>query len=384
MHVWGDPDWNAVRQLQTCLRHPKAITGALMADHHVGYAMPIGGVIAYDNAISPSGVGYDIGCGNKAVRLVGAVTWNGGALEDIADEIQSSIAFGMGRTNAHDVPRQWSTPVSLPGHGWTTLRDHDAWNIPFVATLKDMARSQLGTVGSGNHYVDVFRDAKGSTWIGVHFGSRGLGHKIATHYIKAGGGRDGMYVDPVVLDLDTELGKEYLLAMELAGLYAYAGRDWVCEQVTKIIGGEIVEEIHNHHNYAWYENEAWIIRKGATPAYPGQRGFVGATMGEPSVILEGKEHAEADLALRSTIHGAGRVLSRKRAKQEITQEDMSEWVEGRSGVVLRGGGLDEAPQAYKRLGSVLEAHRHTVDVTDKLWPHIVVMAGKDTRDYYRD
>ena len=152
--------------------------------------------------------------------------------------------------------------------------------------------TQLGTVGSGNHYVDLMRDvADDSVWIGVHFGSRGLGHTSATRYLKAAGGKDGMNVPPAVIDEDSELGRRYIAAMELAGRYSYAGREWVIERVRKIIGGAVTDMVHNHHNYAWREKhggrELWVVRKGATPAFPGQRGFVGGSMGDDAVIIEG-------------------------------------------------------------------------------------------------
>ncbi len=155
-----------------------------------------------------------------------------------------------------------------------------------------MARDQLGTVGSGNHYVDLFEDEEGFVWIGVHFGSRGLGHKTATAFIKAAGGKDGIDVAPTVLHQDSELGRQYLAGMTLAGEYAYAGREWVVEKVRSIVGGEVLDTVHNHHNYAWRERhgerELWVVRKGATPAFPGQRGFVGGSMGDDAVILVGR------------------------------------------------------------------------------------------------
>ncbi len=135
--------------------------------------------------------------------------------------------------------------------------------------LKHLAENQLGTVGSGNHYVDIFEDEEGHIWVGVHFGSRGLGHKTATWFLEKGGAKDGMDVEPLVLSMDSDLGQQYEIAMTLAGKYAYAGRDWVCSKVAEIIGASIVEEVHNHHNYAWLEKhdgkQLWVVRKGATP-----------------------------------------------------------------------------------------------------------------------
>ena len=141
------------------------------------------------------------------------------------------------------------------------------------------------------------RDEDGFVWIGVHFGSRGLGHTSATRYLKAAGGKDGMNVPPAVIDEDSELGRRYIAAMELAGRYSYAGREWVIERVRKIIGGAVTDMVHNHHNYAWRENhngrDLWVVRKGATPAFPGQRGFVGGSMGDDAVIIEGVDSPEA-------------------------------------------------------------------------------------------
>src|SRR5262249_2707169 len=153
------------------------------------------------------------------------------------------------------------------------------WLDAGVAHLKEMARDQLGTVGSGNHYVDLFEDEAGSVWIGVHFGSRGLGHKTATHFLKLPGGKDGIHVAPAIVDPDSELGAQYVAGMELAGEYAYAGREWVVDRVRRILGAKVTDSVHNHHNFAWREEHEgrtlWVVRKGATPAFPGQRGFVG-------------------------------------------------------------------------------------------------------------
>lgn len=383
--VWGDPLDNAVDQMRNCLKTAEG--GILCADHHVGYAVPIGGVVAYSpNHISPSGVGYDIACGNKAVRLDVKYSDIRDNIQKIMDEVWKRISFGIGRHNKEDVDH-------------ALFYDDAAWDIEYVGSLKDMSRNQLGTVGSGNHYVDIFKDENDDIWIGVHFGSRGLGHKIANHYITAGGGSDGMNVDPVVLDLDTELGSEYLASMELAGRYAYAGRDWVCDRVSKIIGANVVEEIHNHHNFAWKEthfgSDYWIVRKGATPAFPGQKGFVGASMGEISVILEGVDSDESRAAMYSTVHGAGRLLSRtqaagKRKKRgEKRIGGIVDWNAVRSdiakeNIILKGGGADEAPECYKRLDEVLEFHKDTVRIVHKLEPIGVAMAGEDTFDPYKD
>jgi tRNA-splicing ligase RtcB (3'-phosphate/5'-hydroxy nucleic acid ligase) len=299
--VWGPPDAGAMSQIKTCARTADRV--ALMADHHKGYAVPIGGVVAYRDSISPSGVGYDIACGNKAVLTDMRGYQLRQHIGEIMDQVWKTISFGVGRSNAESVEHPLFERGSHPG-----------WDTDAAKSLKRMAQDQLGTVGSGNHYVDLFTDELDRVWIGVHFGSRGLGHKIATWFLKAAGAKDGMDVEPCVLPAASDLGEQYLECMDLAGKYAYAGRDWVCERVAKILGAAILEEVHNHHNFAWRENhggqDLWVVRKGATPAFPGQKGFVGGTMGEISVILEGVENEDAKYSLYSTVHGAGRVMGR--------------------------------------------------------------------------
>jgi tRNA-splicing ligase RtcB len=393
--VFGEPIANAVAQIRR-VRDCGAARVALMADHHLGYSQPIGGVAAYRNQVSPSGVGYDIACGNKAVLTDVPGSWLREHIESVMDRLYAVLEFGIGRTNPE-------RPEAA------CLEDHPAWDIEFVSGLRDLAASQLGTIGSGNHYVDLFTDEADRVWIGVHFGSRGLGHRIATEYIARAGGKDGVDAAPAVLEVSSSDGREYLAAMALAGEYAYAGRSWVCERVARILGAETLEEIHNHHNFAWREEHGgeklWVVRKGATPAFPGQPAFVGATRSEPSVILEGAEEcALSQAAMSSTVHGAGRVMSRTQAAGkfrwrrsqrdgrlfrdrvkagEITAAETAlELAE--SGVVLRGSANDEAPRAYKRLGEVLKAHGDTIRILHTLTPVGVAMAGADQFDPYRD
>ena len=385
--IWGEPLENAVEQLVNC--QTEADYCALMADHHLGYAVPIGGVIAYDNQVSPSGVGFDIACGNKAVRLDMDASEARANIQAIMDDIWGEISFGVGRKNKERVEHE-------------LFDDDPAWDIKEVGQLKDLARSQLGTVGSGNHYVDLFVDESDRVWCGVHFGSRGLGHKIATHFIRQAGGKDAIHADPVLLPVDAQQGQEYVAGMKLAGRYAYAGRDWVCSKVASLLGATIVEEVHNHHNFAWRETHSgknmWVVRKGATPAFPGQKGFVGGSMGDISVIIEGVESPESQKALYSTVHGAGRVMSRRQAAGKfrwkkgkrikksdglISREMMMEWVD-EAGVILRGAGTDESPHCYKRLPEVLKYHAPTIEVLHTLHPIRVAMAGSDEFDPYRD
>src|SRR5947199_7143747 len=182
--------------------------------------------------------------------------------------------------------------------------------------LVQLAESQLGTVGSGNHYVNLMADETGHIWVGVHFGSRGFGHKTASGFLALAQGFafDGRATEgemdspPVLFEVGSELGDAYVAAMELAGAYAYAGRDVVVDKVLEILGAESVHEVHNHHNFAWREQHFgrtyWVIRKGCTPARPGQEGFVGGSMGGESVILEGLASPDNEPGRYSTVHGA--------------------------------------------------------------------------------
>jgi tRNA-splicing ligase RtcB len=292
----------------------------------------------------------------------------------IIKDVQKVISFGIGRNNEERVEH-------------SLLDDADAWRAADREDYRQKAAAQLGTVGSGNHYVDLMRDEDGFVWIGVHFGSRGLGHSSATKYLKAAGGKDGMNVPPAVVHEDSEIGRRYIAAMELAGRYSYAGREWVVERVRKIIGGNIMDMVHNHHNYAWRENhggrDLWVVRKGATPAFPGQRGFVGGSMGDDAVILEGVDGGEARASLYSTVHGAGRLFGRKEAKRRFTKAQMDEWLHER-GVVLVGADLDESPMAYRRLPDVLKEHSASTKVLHTLRPFAVAMAGEGEFDPWKD
>lgn len=374
LKVFGQHDEATVAQMRNCMAVGNAVAGVICADGHLGYAQPVGGVIAYEKQISISGVGFDIGCGNMAVRLDTPYSDISELAGTIIKDVQKVISFGVGRTNDERVEH-------------SLLDDADAWREADREDYRQKAQAQLGTVGSGNHYVDLMRDEEGFVWIGVHFGSRGLGHSSATKYLKAAGGKDGMNVPPAVVDEDSEIGRRYIAAMELAGRYSYAGREWVVERVRKIIGGNVTEMVHNHHNYAWREKhngkDLWVVRKGATPAFPGQKGFVGGSMGDDAVILEGVDSEEAKASLYSTVHGAGRLFGRKEAKRRFTREEMDRWLQER-GVVLVGADLDESPMAYRRLPDVLKEHAGSVKVLHTLRPFAVAMAGEGEFDPWKD
>jgi len=389
----------------------RAERAALMADGHVGYVMPIGGVAAYLNQISVVGVGFDIGCGNAAIRTnLNLSAFDHRELVRVANDIEHTISFGVGRKNQAD-----DAPVDDP-----LFRDA-AWEaIPAEhrEKLRERARQQLGTVGSGNHYVDVFANrADGTLWVGVHFGSRGFGHAVASGFLNLSQGAawDGRAREQeVLLDLDSPLGRDYFALMNLAGRYAYVGREWVARKVVELLGGREELLVHNHHNFAWKEQhrneetgemlELVVVRKGATPAFPGQLSFVGGSMGDDAVIIRGAESDAPEVkalqarALFSTIHGAGRVMSRREAAGKfkgwgakrrqvepgkVSREMMDTWLEER-GVILRGGGLDEAPQVYRRLEDVLRAQGPTIEVLYRLRPLVVVMAGANEFDPYKD
>ena len=388
----------AIAQLQNCLTEDAI--GVITADCHKGYSMPVGGCIAYKGYISPSGVGYDIGCGNMAVRT--DVLASDLELSKVMDELVARISFGVGRPNNEKV-------------------DHDVLEkiakADFAPQRKmaQIAAAQLGTVGSGNHFVDIFEDESGFVWIGVHFGSRGFGHKTATGFMALSQGLDfdgkpsgeSMDAKPILFDVNTDIGQSYISAMNLAGEYAYAGRECVVSKVLEILGNpKVTFSVHNHHNFAWLEThfgeQYWVVRKGCTPAFAGQKGFIGANMRDTSVIVEGVDTQSSRDGLFSTVHGAGRILSRTQAAGK------KKWVRGEDGkkrpqvvgkglvdfdevvaqmrerkIELRGAGADEAPACYKSLEDVLKYQGDTIKILHRLRPIGVAMAGAEF-DPYKD
>ncbi|MBH5318562.1 RtcB family protein [Paenibacillus sp. GSMTC-2017] len=400
VRVWGNPDPGAMQQAETCAKYGNVVQTLLMADHHKGYSQPIGGVVAYDGQISPSGVGYDIACGNKAVRTTIMAKDIKPKIAKVMDRIARKVSFGVGRVNKDKVDHDLFDDSDWSVYEAIGRQEHDK--------LKTLARDQLGTVGSGNHYVDLFEEVTtGRLWVGNHFGSRGFGHKTASGFLNLAAGRDflanapgeSMDQPPVLLDLDSELGDMYFRAMKIAGRYAYAGRDYVMDEVLSILGAEADFEVHNHHNYAWKEKhsgkDAIVVRKGATPSAPGQLGFIGGSMCDISVIVKGKDSIENRDSFYSTVHGAGRTMSRtqaagkmnwktrKRTGGQISAEQMMTAVRN-FGIELRGAGTDESPFVYRKLQEVLDAHAETIDVLHVLKPIGVCMAGADEFDPYKD
>ncbi|MNZ48199.1 RNA-splicing ligase RtcB [compost metagenome] len=321
-------------------------------------------------------------------------------LANLMDEIARKISFGVGRVNSERVDHDLFDDPAWAVYKAVGKQEHDK--------LIALARDQLGTVGSGNHFVDLFEEVgTGRVWIANHFGSRGFGHKTASGFLNLAAGREflgsapGEKMDqpPVLLDLSSELGDMYYRAMKLAGRYAYAGRDYVIGQVLSIMDAKADMEVHNHHNYAWKElhngKEVVVVRKGATPSAPGQVGFIGGSMGDISVIVKGKDSIENRDAYYSTVHGAGRIMSRTQAAGkmnwktrarsggQISEEKMMEAVRS-FGVELRGVGTDESPFVYRKLQEVLDAHSDTIEVMHVLKPIGVCMAGANEFDPYKD
>lgn len=437
MKIYGTHDDRTIQQLERCVEAEEGAVGVLCADGHLGYSMPIGGVVGYRNYVSPSGVGYDIACGNLAVKTnIVSEDVTHANLESVADEIQRRISFGIGRKN--------NEPIDDP-----VFDDIAASPVTQQRSWRQMAEQQLGTVGSGNHYVDILEDQAGYLWVAVHFGSRGFGHKTASGFMNVAAGKpfddrshDGeMDAPPLLLDINSPSGQDYIEAMKIAGMYAYAGREAVVAKVLQILGAHETFSVHNHHNFAWSEvhdgEYLCVIRKGATPANPGQWGFVGGSMGDISVVLQGVDSAESRAMLYSTVHGAGRVMSRTQAagKQKWIKcwacmdhrkcdgalpvsvqkgadgsnpkcpkcghkMQRKTWMERLQNglvdfdaekaklverqIILRGAGADEAPPVYRPLQSVLDAHAGTIEIMHVLTPRVVVMAGADTVDPYKD
>ena len=393
-------DEKPIRQIERCITSGDDIA-VLNADAHYGYGHPIGGAVAYRNKISLSGVGFDIACGNYAVRTdVQAGEVN---LPKIMDEIFRRISFGIGRPNNEPVDHEVLDKISKAGFA------------PQRKLLR-LAREQLGTVGSGNHFVDLFEGDDGMLWIGVHFGSRGFGHRTTTGFIALSRGlsfddrvREGsMDAPPILFDAGSDTGQAYIEAMSLAGEYAYAGRELVIRKVLEILDNPgVTYEVHNNHNFAWLEEhfgeKYWVVRKGCTPAFPGQKGFIGSTMADDSVIIEGVDSEASKKALYTTVHGAGRVMSRTKsagkkkwvkgkggqkylktiARGIIDYDDVKKDMKKRS-IELRGGDADEAPECYKNLNEVLSYQGDTIKILFRLHPVGVAMAGSETYDPYWD
>jgi tRNA-splicing ligase RtcB (3'-phosphate/5'-hydroxy nucleic acid ligase) len=373
-HIEG----GAWEQMKTAVRLPVAVGAALMPDAHQGYGLPIGGVLATDNVVIPYGVGVDIGCRMcLSIFPTNEKFMHGkeGMLEKLLIE---NTRFGR---SVFENPK-----------------DHDVIDrkefseLKILKPLKDKAWQQLGSSGSGNHFVEFgIAQLEVDNHFGVeagnymallsHSGSRAMGATIAKHYTALA--RENCLLPRhsghlAWLDMQSEEGMEYWLAMNLAGDYASACHHQIHERITKALGEEVMIRVENHHNFAWKEvwdgKEVIVHRKGATPAHLGELGIIPGSMTAPGFIVKGKGNAAS---LNSAAHGAGRNMSRSKAKESISNKMMRDDL-ARANVRLIGAGLDEAPMAYKDIHTVMKHQQQLVDVIGTFFPRIVRMCGDDS------
>ncbi|MCY3714454.1 MAG: RtcB family protein [Gemmatimonadetes bacterium] len=388
---WGrDLDEQSIQQMERACSLPVAVAAALMPDAHVGYGLPIGGVLATDNAVIPYAVGVDIACRIKMTVLdlpLGTLRHDRGT-DRLKKAISAETRFGLGarfkkRRNHPVLDRNWSVS-------------------PVTKKAKDKAWSQLGTSGSGNHFVEfgeltLNEPLKGldtGTYLALlsHSGSRGTGAMVASHY-----SRLAMSMRPELsreqrhlawLDLGTEPGQEYWTAMELMGHYAEANHACIHRHMAGHLGAEVLLDLENHHNFAWKEKisvpgqsgrrtdrKAIVHRKGATPAGPGVLGIIPGSMASPAFVVRGKGNRAS---MNSAAHGAGRVMSRKRAIRSLNWQDANRLLREK-GVTLMSAGLDEVPFVYKNIEAVMAAQTDLVEVVARFEPRLVKMAPAGER-----
>jgi len=367
----------AMHQMYTAAKLPIAVAGALMPDAHAGYGLPIGGVLATENAVIPYGVGVDIGC-RMCLSVFDIDPKELTARENyFTREINEATLFGGGaqfkESSDHEVMER---------------KEFD--ELSLLKGLHGRAWKQLGSSGSGNHFVefgiveivekDEALNIEPGKYVGLlsHSGSRGLGASIANHYTKLAISKRRLPQDAknlAWLNLNEEEGIEYWLAMNLAGDYASANHHIIHEKIAKQLGRQPMKMVENHHNFAWKEmiegKELIVHRKGATPAGENVLGIIPGSMIAPGFIVKGKGELAS---LSSASHGAGRKMSRTTAMKSITQSALRD-VLAKHGVKLLGGGLDEAPFAYKDIDEVMNSQKHLVDVVGRFIPKIVKMDG---------
>ncbi len=382
--IWGEHliDKGAIDQLRNAMRLPVTVAGALMPDAHIGYGIPIGGVVALENAVAPYMVGVDIAC-----RMMMSI-YPKPLREDfekintydlVKRAMREETRFGIGAQFGRYDRRE---------HG---VMDDPDWNeTRLLRHLKEKGAAQLGTSGTGNHFVDagILRvDQEGAAELGIepgeylaimsHSGSRGVGAKICEYYSKVAQEMTKLPKELrhlAWLPMDTEEGMEYWISMNLAGKFASANHHAIHRAISKRIGERPVGQVENHHNFAWFEEhggkQVYVHRKGATPAGEGVLGIIPGSMGHDSFIVRGKGEAAS---LDSASHGAGRVMSRKQAKQTLPKKERDTWLAER-GVDLMGGGMDEAPQVYKNIEEVLAVQTDLIEPIARFTPRIVLMA----------
>ncbi|WP_370445437.1 RtcB family protein [Chitinophaga sp. S165] len=377
-------DAGAIRQMDTAMKLPVTVGGALMPDAHQGYGLPIGGVLATKNAVIPYGVGVDIGC-RMALSIFDISEQHFIENQDIyMRELIEHTRFGAG----HGYQGKHRTEHAV--------LDRAEFNMTqFIKQLKDKAYSQLGTSGGGNHFVEwgIIEFAEDDQPLNIpkgkylallsHSGSRGMGATIAGYYTRLAKELCKLPKEAAnlaYLDMNSEAGQEYWLAMNLAGDYASACHEVIHHKLANAIGGKLLAKVENHHNFAWKETwngeEVIVHRKGATPAGKGVMGIIPGSMTAPGFLVRGKgeEHA-----INSASHGAGRQMSRTAAIQNITSLEMKAILKAND-VTLIGAGLDEAPMAYKDINIVMDAQKDLVDVVAKFSPRIVRMADDGSKE----
>ncbi len=382
---WGeDLDENSIQQMRNACELPVAVQGALMPDAHLGYGLPIGGVLATEGAVIPYAVGVDIACRMKLTVLDMPLKALDGQRDRLIGAIEAETRFGVGaqfkgKKREHDV------------------MDED-WSItPMIRRLKDKAHAQLGTSGSGNHFVEFGQFTvsdehaaalgmrEGGAYLALlsHSGSRGCGASIASHYSSLAMKRQAHLPKHLKhlawLELDREEGQEYWAAMELMGRYAHANHDCIHRAVVRYLGARAVASIENHHNFAWKEmhggREVVVHRKGATPAGEGALGVIPGSMANPAYVVRGKGEPQS---LHSASHGAGRVMSRTQAKKTYRWPQVRDYLKHR-GVELLSAGLDEVPFVYKNIDEVMAAQADLVEALGRFDPRLVKMAPAGER-----
>ncbi|QNH63653.1 RtcB family protein [Hymenobacter sediminicola] len=376
----------ARRQMDTAMQLPVTLDGALMPDAHQGYGLPIGGVLAVDNAVIPYGVGMDIGC-RMALSVFPVPSHY---LDQHTQELKK-LLHNHTRFGGKEV---FKNPTDDP-----ILERPEFREIAVVRGKRDAAYNQLGSSGSGNHFVewgvveitddDNDLDLAPGQYLGLlsHSGSRGLGAAIAQHYTKVAMSKcplppEARYL--AWLDLDSQEGQEYWAAMNLAGDYASACHRDIHRRLSQALGEKPLAKVENHHNFAWKETlpdgrEAIVHRKGATPAGKGVLGVIPGSMTAPGFIVRGRGERDS---IQSASHGAGRRMSRTQAKQNLSEGDVRRHLRDH-GIELIGGGLDEAPMAYKDIHQVMAHQRDLVDVLGSFTPRIVRMdAGGGGKSRY--
>jgi len=365
----------AIDQIHVASKLPVSVQAAIMPDGHQGYGLPIGGVLATDNVVIPYAVGVDIGCRmHMSVTDIPAKD-----MEGMRDKMRNIL---VGNTF-------FNAGVGQDGKNEDALFDSDSWDIPSVKGLRAKAQDQLGTSGGGNHFVEygvVRLNGVMGEWVGIlsHSGSRGFGSDVAKHYTKVAMDKcklQGNAKHLAWLSLDDEDGQEYWEAMNLAGDYAQACHRAVHSRMLNGLDCDLMYGYENHHNFAWKSKvkgrDVIVHRKGATPAGIGDTGIIPGSMSTPTYIVDGKG---CDDSLSSSSHGAGRLMSRKQAKETLTMSDMKKDLASK-GIELIGGGLDECTSAYKDIDSVMAEQRDLVEIKGSFMPWMVRMAGEQKKPW---